>query len=131
MGDEVRKDEGKERIVQLLEEILKWTKIEGMKATMTIFDNVVKTDLEKIVYENSNGQKSREIASIAQTSHVTVVNYWRKWAKFGIVEEVSSKGGTRYKRVFSLKDFGIDIPSTKQNKSNSDNESAQEVNENE
>lgn len=103
-------NEKTDRIIQLLEEILKWTRIEGMEKTKTIFNEFVKTDIEKIVYENSNGQTSREVASIAQTSHTTVVNYWRKWSKFGIVEEVISRGGTRYKRIFSLTDFGIEVP---------------------
>ena len=108
-------DEKNDRIIQLLEEILKWTRIEGMQKTKTIFDEFVKTDVEKLVYENSNGQTSREVGAIAQTSHTTVVSYWRKWSKFGIVEEVVSRGGTRYKRIFSLTDFGIEVPQPRTN----------------
>jgi hypothetical protein len=99
-----------DKAIQLLEEILKWTRIEGMQKTKSIFDEFVKTDLEKLVYENSNGQTSREVGAIAQTSHTTVINCWKKWSRFGIIEEVSSRGGTRYRRVFSLSDFGIEIP---------------------
>lgn len=108
-----RKDEKIDKVIQLLEEILKWTRIEGMQRTKTIFDEFVKTDLEKLVYENSNGQNSREVGTIAQTSHTTVINYWKKWSRFGIIEEVLSRGGTRYKRVFSLSDFGIEVPQPK------------------
>ncbi|MGE5533363.1 MAG: hypothetical protein ACM3UN_03330 [Bacillota bacterium] len=103
-------DEKADRLIELLEEILKWTRIEGMQRTKSIFEEFVKSDLEKVVYENSNGQTSREVGAIAKTSHTTVVSYWRKWSKLGIVKEVVSKGGTRYKRIFSLDDFGISVP---------------------
>ena len=38
-------------------------------------------------------------------------NYWKKWAPYGIVREQGTRGGgTRYQAIFSLNDFGIDMP---------------------
>lgn len=99
-----------DRMIRLLEEILKWTRLEGVQRAKTTITELLTTDTEKLVYENSDGRTSREIAEIVGVSHATVANYWRKWARYGIVEEVSARGGTRYRRSFSLTDFGIKVP---------------------
>lgn len=103
-------DEKFDRIIQLLEEILKWTRLEGVQRAKTTLTELLKTDAEKLVYENSDGRTSREIAEIVGVSHATVTNYWKKWARYGIVKEVGARGGTRYQRIFSLSDFGIEVP---------------------
>jgi DNA-binding transcriptional MocR family regulator len=106
-------DEKLDRIASLLEDILKWERIDGMGKAETLMKELMKRDVEKLVYENSDGRTSREIADASGVSHGTVVNYWNKWAKYGLVEEVKSRGGTRYRKIFSLSDFGIEIPTKK------------------
>jgi len=103
-------EEKTDRIIDLLEEILKWVRLEGAQRAKDTLTGLLKTDAEKLVYENSDGRTSREIAGVVGTSHVTVINYWKKWLKFGIVKEKSSRGGTRFVKVFSLSDFGIEVP---------------------
>lgn len=106
-------------MIQLLEEILKWIRFEGIQGGRATLIGLLKTDVEKLVYENSDGRTSREIAEIVGVSHGTVVNYWKKWAGHGIVEEVKARGGTRYQRILSLSNFGIEVPkvvSTKEEK---------------
>lgn len=102
-----------DRMIQLLEEILKWLRFEGAQRAKVTLNELLKTDAERLIYENSDGRTSREIAEIAGVSHGTVTNYWKRWAKYGMVEEVRARGGTRYKKIFSLSDFGIGIPQTK------------------
>ena len=98
-----------DKITELLEEILKWTRLEGTQKAKATLTELLKTDNEKAIYENSDGKKtSREIAAIIGVSHVTVINYWKRWSRYGIVKEVSARGGTRFKKVFSLSDFGIE-----------------------
>jgi DNA-binding CsgD family transcriptional regulator len=97
-------------MIQLLEEILKWTRLEGVQRAKTTLTELLKTHAEKLVYEYSDGRTSRQIADIVGVSHATVTNYWKKWARYGIVKEVGARGGTRYQRVFSLSDFGIEVP---------------------
>jgi len=104
-------EEKTERIIGLLEEILKWVRLEGAQRAKDTLAGLLKTDTEKLVYENSDGHTSREIARVVGTSHATVTNYWKKWARYGIVKEASARGGTRYVKVFSLSDFGIEVPS--------------------
>lgn len=103
-------DEKFGRMIQLLEEILKWTRLEGVQRAKTALTELLKTNAEKLVYEYSDGRTSRDIAKIVGVSHATVTNYWKKWARYGIVKEVGARGGTRYQRIFSLSDFGIGVP---------------------
>lgn len=103
-----------ERIVDLLKEILKWTRFQGMLRVKDVLLDTLKKDEEKIAYESSDGRRgSREVAKLAGVSHQTVVNYWKKWATLGIVEPIKAPGGIRYKRSFSLSDFGIEVPKIK------------------
>jgi hypothetical protein len=99
-----------DRIASLLEEQLKWQRIDGMGKVEALLKELMKRDVEKLVYENSDGRGSREVGEASGVSHMTVFNYWNKWAKYGLVEEVRSKGGTRYRKSFSLSDFGIETP---------------------
>jgi DNA-binding CsgD family transcriptional regulator len=99
-----------DRIIRLLEEILKWTRLEGVQRAKATLTELLKKESEKLVYEWSDGRTSREIAEIVGVSHGTVTNYWKKWARYGIVDEVRSRGGTRFKRIFPLSDLGIEVP---------------------
>jgi hypothetical protein len=103
-------EEKTDRIIELLEEIVKWVRLEGAQRAKDTLTGLLKTDVEKLVYENSDGRTSREIAQVVGTSHATVINYWKKWARYGIVKEKGSRGGTRFVKVFSLEDFGIEVP---------------------
>jgi hypothetical protein len=112
------------RIIYLLEEILKWTKLQGMETAQNAIITLLKTDVEKLAYENSDGKTSREVSAIVGVSYGTIVNYWKKWAKYGIVTEISAKGGgTRYKRAFSLQDFGVELPKKESEENNSEEHS--------
>ncbi len=120
-------EEKADRIIELLEEILKWVRLEGAQRAKDTLPGLLKTDAEKLVYENSDGRTSREIAQVVRTSHVTVTNYWKKWARYGIVREASARGGTRYIKVFSLPDFGIEVPSVSFRKKMEQKESQEET----
>jgi DNA-binding MarR family transcriptional regulator len=107
--------------IELLREILKWTRFEGIQKARDTLETLLKTDIEKIIYQNSDGRTSREIAQLVGTSHPTVIRHWKRWSVYGIVEEVRSRGGSRYKRVFSLPDFGIEVPQTERRADSSEN----------
>ena len=102
-----------ERIVDLLKEILKWTRFQGMISVKGVLLDTLKKDEEKVAYESSEGRGSKEVAKLAGISHQTVVNYWKKWATLGIVEPLKVRGGLRYRRSFSLSDFDIEVPKMK------------------
>jgi len=102
-----------EETVELLREILKWIKFDGIQRVKSTLTDVLQKDVEKIIYESSDGRSSIDVSKLAGISHQTVVNYWKKWSRLGLVEAERAKGGTRYKRVFSLEDFGIEVPQPK------------------
>lgn len=103
---------------ELLREILKWIKFTGMKEVKEILNSVLETDQKKLAYQLSDGNMgSVEIgkaSGIASTE--TITRYWKSWVKSGLGENVSVKGGKRFKRSFDLEDLGIEVPESKETK---------------
>lgn len=103
-------EENEKKMIGLLTELLKWNKFVAISAVKDIAIRTLKTDAERIVFEHSDGKKSSvEIGALAGVSHMTVVNYWKKWDMLGIVIPAESYKG-RYKRICSLAELGIDVP---------------------
>jgi hypothetical protein len=103
---------GKEdKMIELLEELVKWTKVTSIPNVKKILTAILVKPEEKIAYQASDGKKTiKQVAKRANVATGTVSGWWKKWAKVGIVEAFSVAGGTRAKRVFSLDDFGIEVP---------------------
>ncbi|MFQ5909408.1 MAG: helix-turn-helix domain-containing protein [Thermoplasmata archaeon] len=101
-----------DRVAQLLEEMLRWVRFQGILKAKEVLLDALKTDEDKIMYQYSDGRSSTEIAKLVRPTPRTVRNYWARWNALGIVEPMSAPGGTRYRRVFSLDDFGIEVPKT-------------------
>ena len=75
-----------DRIINLLEEILKWTRFEGTEKVRTVMDSELDDDTKKLIYHLSDGESSPKIAKIVKTDPSTVRDYWKKWAKKGIMK---------------------------------------------
>ncbi len=109
-------EEKLDQILNTLQEISKWTKFQGLEKLSQIIPSILKTDEEKVAFELSNGIRSaREIANETGIGKSTVTAYWRKWAKYGIVEE-SKKFVGRMGHLASLEEVGIELPPTLQKK---------------
>jgi len=109
---------------QLLREILKWIKFAGMKEVENVLNSVLDTNQKKLVYQLSDGSKGTvevgKATGIASTA--TISRYWKSWVKLGLGENVSVKGGERFKRAFDLEDFGFTLPSIEGEKKLSEKE---------
>lgn len=117
--------ESDKEVKDILLEILKWTKFQGMQQVKQILETNLDTDIKKIVYELSDGKSSVEISRIAKVSDWTIRNYWKSWAPIQIVEiDPNYKG--RYRKVFSLKDVGIPVPSYEEPSEEQENDSEEE-----
>ncbi|MEM3429404.1 MAG: hypothetical protein QXL25_07790 [Candidatus Bathyarchaeia archaeon] len=104
-----------EKIVELLQEILKWAKFAGAREVRTVLMSILDTEQKRLVYHLTDGEHgSVEIGNIANVSDRTVRRYWESWARLGIVEPLNVRGGVRYKRSFQLEDFGFTVPQIKQ-----------------
>ena len=103
-------DPKKDKIVELLEDILKWTRFQGWRNVKQVLVDALGDQISRKVYQLSDGKRtSRQIAKNLPISQRTVTEYWKKWTKVGIMEPMKVKGGgTRGVRIFSLDDFGIE-----------------------
>lgn len=99
-----------DRLVELLEELVKWTKVTSIPQVKKLLEEILTTPEEKVAYESSDGKSSPEIAKLANISQPTVTIWWKKWLKAGLAESIPARGGQRARRLFSLIDFGIEIP---------------------
>lgn len=107
-----RKEGEQDRVVELLEEILKWVKFDGMQNVKSVLLDALQKDPQRIrAYHFSDGRGSKEVANLAGLkSHTTIIDWWGKWAPLGIVEPIKVRGGERYRRIFSLEALGVEIP---------------------
>jgi len=107
---EERKDK-QDRMIELLEELVKWTKVTSIPHVKKLLLEILPSPEEKIAYQLSDGKTSRDVAKQVNTGNATIARWWNKWMKAGIAEPISVKGGgKRARRLFSLDDFGIEVP---------------------
>jgi len=108
-----------ERIVQLLEELVNWTRVSSIPRVKELLLEILASPEERIAYEISDGKKTiTQVANQANAATGTISGWWKKWIKAGIAEPVSVRGGTRARRIFSLDDFGIEVPKIVKKSSN-------------
>ena len=100
-----------DKVVTLLKELVKWIKVTSIPHVKRLLLEIVPSPEEKIAYQSSDGKKTvKQVAKQANVSVGSISGWWKKWIKAGIAEAVSVKGGKRARRVFSLVDFGIEVP---------------------
>lgn len=115
MPEDEKKDK-QDRMIELLEELLKWTKVTSTPHLKKLLLDILPNDEEKIAYHHSDGRSSQEVAKLAGVSYVTITKWWKIWMRAGIAESLAVKGGERARRIFSLEDFGIEVPIPKETK---------------
>ncbi|MGD0405915.1 MAG: hypothetical protein ABSB10_04615 [Candidatus Bathyarchaeia archaeon] len=105
----------KEKTIELLEELVKWTKVTSIPQVRDILEKNLKTPKERVLYKFSDGKKTtKELSDISGIYSGDISNLWKKWTREGIAEQIPSQGGSRGNSLFSLEDFGIDVPSISQ-----------------
>lgn len=106
------------RTVELLEaiaantrEIATWLQI-AYGAQLKEKLEVLLDDARKLIaYEYSDGENSsRAVAQAAGASDRAIRDWWREWMEQDIVEPSPVEG--RFRRRFSLRKFGIEVPGT-------------------
>lgn len=106
--------QGIEKIIELLEEVLKWVKFAGAREVRTVLMNILDTEQKRLIYHLSDGEHGTvEIGKVANVSDSTVRRCWESWARLGVVEPLSVRGGVRYRKSFQLEDFGFTVPQIK------------------
>lgn len=90
----------------LLEEILKWQRVQGIKIVREILPKLLDTEQKKIVYELTDGKNPREyIQKISGAAAGTISGWWNQWFSQGLL----LKDGQKYKKIISLEELGISV----------------------
>ena len=101
--------ENQNEVVALLEELVRWTRFQGVQQAKKTLQELLEGDTQKVLYHLSDGRSSEETAKAAGVSSQTVRNYWRAWFASGIVAP-SKKYKGRFEKLFNLEDLGIPLP---------------------
>lgn len=104
--------EWQDKMIQLLEEILIWTRLQGVQNAKAVLDVALNNDQLRLAYQLSDGRSSTEVANACGVSDMTITNWWKRWFTLGIAQP-SRKYKRRFERAFSLEDLGIKVPSIK------------------
>jgi len=102
MGDELMRE-----MIAGQEETNRWLRVLAWPVLAEALRNALGTPEEMRVYQESDGRTSRDVGAASGVSHTTVHNYWRRWARAGLVERAGVEG--RYRHLVELGDVGIEI----------------------
>lgn len=86
---------------ELLQEILKWVRLQGHHLLATvILPTILDSEEKRKVYEMTDGRNSvDEISHEVGVSMGTISNWWNRWHEKGLL----FKEGKRYKKLVSVK----------------------------
>lgn len=101
---------------ELLKEILKWQKIQGMEILKKKIkeEDLFSNKNQIVAYYHSNGKKSsREIEKITSIGYKKIQELWKKWISAGIAELSEEYKRGRCKRSFELNELGLELPKLK------------------
>ena len=101
--------ENQNEVVVLLEELVRWTRFQGIHRAKEVLQELLNGDAQKLIYHLSDGRSSQDIAKVSGVAGQTVRNYWRSWFTSGIVSP-SKKYKGRFEKVFNLEDLGLPLP---------------------
>jgi predicted ArsR family transcriptional regulator len=94
----------------ILREILRWSRFENFPKLRKLLLDTLETDIEKLVYEFTDGERSRyDIAKELGIPDSTVRSWWEGWYNLGILEPSGKRKG-RPQKIMALEDMGIEVP---------------------
>ena len=100
---------------RLLREIEKWLRFMGLGQAKTVLTTTLDNEKKILAYHLSDGKNtSTVIAGLTGINQSRVTELWKEWLSLGLGEPISASGGSRFKKSFDLKMFGIQVPEIKQ-----------------
>lgn len=100
---------------ELLKEIAKWMRFSGMRQVKEVLTTTLDNEKKIVAYHHSDGKNTSTIISkLCGISQPGISELWKGWLSLGLGEAVSASGGSRFKKSFDLKMFGIMVPEFKQ-----------------
>jgi len=90
-----------------LKEILKWSRFQNLPKLREVLEKELDDQGKKLVFENTDGQKSmRQVSAESAVPVPTIQGWWNRWYNLGILEPSETRRG-RLRRICSLRDVGI------------------------
>ncbi len=75
-----------DKVIELLEEIVIWTRLQGVRGAKDVLDEALSDDKLKLAYHLSDGRSSTEVANACDVTSMTITNWWRRWFTIGIAQ---------------------------------------------
>lgn len=98
---------------KILKDILKWQRLQGMQILRDLLPKSLDTPDKESVYEMTDGEnRIKDIQKKIKIATGTVHAWWNLWLAQGII----TKEGTKYRKLISLKELGIEIKTLKKQK---------------
>jgi len=102
------------KIEDYLKEIRLWIKFSALRELREMLLKELDSNEKMIIYELTDGKRSQQdIGMQVGISRRTVSYYWQKWQGMGIVVP-SEQRKRRMRKIISLSEAGITVPSMKQ-----------------
>lgn len=99
---------------ELLREMVKWVRFSGMKQVKEVLTSALNNEKKIIAYHYSDGKNtSTVISKLSGIAQPTISDLWKEWLSLGLGEAITASGGSRFKKSFDLKLFGIIVPEIK------------------
>jgi len=98
----------------LLKEIAKWVRFSGFKQVKEVLQTTLDDEKKIFAYHLSDGKTTSTV--ISQKTGINqpkISELWKEWLTLGLGESITASGGSRFKRSFDLKMFGMQVPEIK------------------
>lgn len=97
----------------MLKDIVKWQRLQGIQVALELLPKILDTKEKKMVYEMADGKNGiKEVQAKVKIATGTIHKRWNNWLAHGILE----KKGQKYQKIISLKELGISLGETKNDK---------------
>lgn len=94
-----------DRTVELLEELVAWTRFGARAALLELWETVLRDDKHLLAYELSDGTRSqKEVGDAADLSQPMISILWQRWRRLGIVRP----SGSRVAHLAKPSDMGME-----------------------
>jgi hypothetical protein len=95
-----------EKIVQLLNETVRWLRFQGLEKAKAAVAEHLDTDKKKLVFDLTDGKGTQaSISKEAGVSTASLYYWWNEWYAAGIV----TKEGDKFCHLFKLSEIGLSI----------------------
>ena len=98
---------GKNRQLELLEELVAWTRFANREAVIKLIGSVMPDPRHLRAFEATDGKRTQaEVGAFARLTQPTVSGLWARWRRLGLLMD----RGERLQHLVRPSDLGMHIP---------------------